>query len=176
MAELVFDPIANAQGRGVLVDGAPYCCRKRVRFQVHAKLVQHRGQLPHFSLTADVTSGGHYISCGMLHADIRRVYGDWFADIEALHLSGADGTPMHANANGIYWLQDVAKGHPDAFSYVMKHFRISETEAKRLCARFNASIVPNAYVNNYVESCKPRWQAEAAACINKHQLTLYVRP
>lgn len=72
--------------------------------------------LPYFSLTHDTRrkcKNGRWVedSCGAGHETILK-YFPRFADLAALHLSDVNGVPMHADANGWYFM---AGSFPDAF-------------------------------------------------------------
>lgn len=70
------------------------------------------GGRPYFSITADEyefnrIGYGRMVACGCLHDEILKVRPDlkFLVDI---HLSDIDGAPMHAEANGWYWLAKAA--------------------------------------------------------------------
>jgi hypothetical protein len=60
---------------------------------------------PYFSVTGEIasTSRRGIISAGALHREILKTWPS-LAKVVALHLSDADGVPLHAEANGWYWL------------------------------------------------------------------------
>lgn len=68
---------------------------------------------PHFSVTADIYKPGRShdpVACGCLHEEVLRYFPE-MAPLVALHLSNADdGEPMHAEANGFYWLAGALGG------------------------------------------------------------------
>lgn len=68
---------------------------------------------PYFSLTADIDRkvGSRWVedSGGCCHDEILKHWPD-LADLAALHLSDIDGQPMHAEANGWYWLAGALGG------------------------------------------------------------------
>ena len=64
-------------------------------------------QAPYFTITMTAHRAGFPHQCyhgGAAHDSIRALFGDRFDDLIALHLSDADGIPMHGLANGAYWL------------------------------------------------------------------------
>lgn len=120
---------------------------------------------PYFTITADVerlaANGWVEDSGGCLHDLIREHFGDRFDDLIALHLCAIDGVPMHAVANGWYWLARAVKGHyreryhggnakgqweggaggeyrvptrEECLETLAKHLRISHEEAAQLAA------------------------------------------
>lgn len=92
-----------------------HAVRDHMSMTVYGGLHYLRGNsAPYFSLTAsgqfDVRQpGGEYGGC--CHDEILKWYPE-MVDLAALHLSDIDGTPMHAEANGWYYL---AGCYPDAF-------------------------------------------------------------
>lgn len=88
-----------------------------ITFQAIAKLEQIGGnKLPHFSVTGTIWKGtGPYsdkkdIAGGCLHDDIAQVFPK-LRPLIALHLSHSDGQPMHAAANGLYWVAGFVPGN-----------------------------------------------------------------
>lgn len=88
-----------------------------ITLQAIAKLEQLGGnQKPHFSVTGTIWKGtGPYsdekdIAGGCLHEEILRVFPK-LAPLIALHLSDADGQPMHASANGLYLIAGFVPGN-----------------------------------------------------------------
>lgn len=70
-------------------------------------------QAPYFTITLDAHRAGfpnQREQGGAAHDTIRKLFGDRFDDLIALHLSDADGVPMHAVANGAYWLHGYFGG------------------------------------------------------------------
>lgn len=69
---------------------------------------------PHFSVTADIYEPGRShdpFACGCMHEEVL-IYFPKLAPLVALHLSNADdGEPMHATANGFYWLAGAVSHH-----------------------------------------------------------------
>jgi hypothetical protein len=88
-----------------------------------------------------------------------------FADLAALHLSGLDGAPMHAEANARYFAE---KGKQDT---LQKHLRCADNSADHLLVLARAGDW--AQFDADVNAMRPRWKQEALACIAKHGLVLY---
>lgn len=141
--------------------GLPATARKygenSITLQAVAKLEQLGGNAqPHFSVTGTIWKGtGPYsdakdIAGGCIHEDILAVWPK-LAPLVALHLSDADGQPMHAAANGLYWLAGFvpleqeyhgasgssAKSPADCLRIAAKHLRISEDDAEALAAQLS---------------------------------------
>jgi hypothetical protein len=120
----------------------------------------------YFSVTADWPSQR---AGGCLHTECLTA-APWLAPIVALHLSDAQtGTPMHAEANGWYWvagaLGGLGQAHhgsndgrhtaADCEHILAEHARVSLNEARGLVTAvdlFRAWIAAQA----------PRWAEEAA--------------
>ena len=175
---------------------------------------------PHFTLTGSVFRKGfdpdtaHMFGC--LHDLILKRFPK-FADLAALHLSDIDGQPMHAEANGWYWLAGALGGmgerhhggngksqhwKPDGefdgyrestpaecLAVFADHCRIPLAEAEAIRDRCLAAILPNPWGTreHYVEasrdawravleSMRPRWKAEADACVARHGLVVFGDP
>lgn len=62
------------------------------------------GQLPYFSITAEISKDGRVESCGCLHSEIRETFPE-LAELIPFHLASTDGRPMHYVANAIYWAE-----------------------------------------------------------------------
>lgn len=143
----------------------------------------NRNSSPHFSLTYD-----HGGSCGAGHETILEHFPQ-FADMAAMHLSDIDGVPMYALENGFYHLGGTHWERPK-FDVAARHFRITEDEARALVANlFGDSFSVHAgFLSKgeaakaksklalWVEQQKPRWKAEAEACIANHKLVVYGDP
>lgn len=71
-------------------------------------------QAPYFTITLDAHRAGfpnQREHGGAAHDTIRALFGDKFDDLIALHLSDENGVPMHAVANGAYWLHGYFGGN-----------------------------------------------------------------
>jgi hypothetical protein len=150
---------------------------------------------PYFSLTCDYPGGR-----GADHARILSEFPE-FADLAALHLSNMDGTPIHAAENAFYHMGGCTEFRPGNLYYTagreppygpnFKHaaglLRITEAEARQLQADLfgdsysetggflskSAEQAAQARLAEWCETQKPRWKAEAEACIKKHNLRVY---
>lgn len=72
---------------------------------------------PYFSLTMTAHRKGFPNQCwrgGAAHGRIRELFGARFDDLARLHMSDIDGKPMHAVANGWYWLAGALGGAGEA--------------------------------------------------------------
>lgn len=144
---------------------------KRATLTANIELHAIGEQAPYFSLTGEVQIPRRRDceACGCIHEDILAAWPD-LADVAALHLSDVDGVPMHAEANGWYWLAGylgVARTFtnrtnrngdplPDRTEYTSataeflrdtplaifaRHIRTSEDEASRLASRIVRATV-----------------------------------
>jgi hypothetical protein len=102
-----------------LISGKPYGEAKRVELTVTAQLVKRAGNsYPYFTITGEVKKVDKryrdpVITCGAIHEVIVEQFPN-LAPLVAVHLSAADGQPMHAEANARYWcgLSTYADGSP----------------------------------------------------------------
>jgi hypothetical protein len=91
-----------------LISGKPYGENKLVELTVTAELVKRGGNsYPYYSITGTVKKldkryRDPYIAGGCIHDIILEHYPE-LAPLVEVHLSEADGTPMHAEANARYW-------------------------------------------------------------------------
>jgi hypothetical protein len=147
---------------------------------------------PYFSLTADVHRQGfpnQYWSGGAMHDEILKRF-PRFSDLAALHLCDIDGAPMHAAANGLYWIAGAlgglgrryhggnstpAKSPTECRAVAMRHFRCTESELDSLIVALSKAE-PDAHesaVAAFADGLRDRWKAEALACIERHGLRLF---
>ena len=90
------------------ISGAEYGSKKPVRLEVTAKLyVLGSNKYPYFSITGSVKSYDKrlrdpYLAGGCIHDTILEHF-PHLAPLVTVHLSEADGRPMHAEANARYW-------------------------------------------------------------------------
>jgi len=139
---------------------------------------------PYFSLTCSYLNGG-----GAAHELILEHFPQ-FADLAALHLSDVNGSPMYAADNGFFHMGGVdtfGKHNAPNWKFAASHFRITETEVQQLArdlfgvhfsmtAGFlskGARADALARLTSWVDTQRPRWLAEADACIRKHGLVVY---
>lgn len=137
---------------------------------------------------------------GCCHDEILKHWPD-LAPLAALHLSDIDGAPMHAEANGWYWLSasmggcgeryhgGTSKGHyggeyreptaDECLKVFADHVRIPFEEAIAL----RALVISKAWNNpdkrtvwrGLCEEMRPRWKQEADAAIEQFGLLPVVR-
>lgn len=132
-----------------------------------AQLVHREGnELPYFSLTGTIYEGTR---CVEKYAINSGAIGDRLAEIDErfdvvnrLHLSDSKGVPMHAVANGYYFL-GFTEWEDFNRPVVANHFRITEDEAQGLHDEIAAlpESERRAAVEAFCEAQRPRWQAEA---------------
>lgn len=122
-----------------LISGRPYGVSRLVILKVNASLVKRAANdYPYYSITGSVeVIDKRYrdpvIMCGAIHDTIKQHYPE-LAPLIAVHLSAADGVPMHAEANARYWagLCTYSDGRPmqDYDREVLAdHLRITLDEA-----------------------------------------------
>jgi len=192
------DPILAARTLPAGTDGY----RVPLTFVVEGDLHYIKGNhAPYFSLTYTQHRKGFPNQCysGGAGHDVILRYFPRFADLAALHLSDIDGAPMHAEANGWYWLagalggaderyhggsSDESKSESECLAIFAKHCRISLGEADRLRAEVQAEHDNNpdgwkAARETWalrMDDMRPRWKAEAETAIARHNLRVYGDP
>lgn len=136
----------------------------------------------HFSVTAELrTTDRRFrdptLCCGCMHEDAVRFW-PAVAPIIALHLSDSEtGEPMHAEANGLYWLAGAVPGNlgqqyhggsgsdertpAQCLDVLARHLRITGEEAQRLAVEVGPVHDVQAWFAAYVETLRPRWKREA---------------
>ena len=128
-------------------------------------LCQVPGQRAYFSVQCDVWTNKavarrhplHPHTCGRVTEDVVAVLPD-LADAVALQLSDIDGVPLHADANGWWW---IVQGE-----------RAKVAELLRVpLAELPATFTRESFTE-YVNAQRPRWQDEAKAAIARYGLTL----
>jgi hypothetical protein len=133
-----------------LVRAMPYKGKEygpNARIRVTAGLHKLEGNArPYFSVTGEIFIPGKRDakSCGCIHEEILRHWPE-LAPVVALHLSDDSGTPMHAEANGWYWLAgfyggageqyhgasgSCAKTPEQCLEVFAKHVRVSLGDAR----------------------------------------------
>ncbi len=133
------------------------------------------------------------VACGCLHAEILAAWPE-LADVVALHLSDADGVPMHAVANGWYWLAGACAGDanylgeryhggngstPKTFlecrTILRDYLRLSESEVADMIsttitiARQESAQAARSNFVQWIDDLRPRWKREAEAAIAKYR-------
>jgi hypothetical protein len=190
---MMHDPILAMRNRPAGTDG----WRVPLVFIVEGGLHYLRGNAaPHFSLTYTQHRRGFPNQCysgGAGHDEILRLF-PRFADLAALHLSDIDGVPMHAEANGWYWLAGALGGagerfhggnngqpNVDPLETFARHCRITLSGAATI-----RDAVSDEHANNpdgwvagravwglLMDDMRPRWKAEADAAIAHHNLRVF---
>ncbi len=198
------DPVLATFGEPL--PGHPY--RVRDGMIVKGGLHHIKGNsAPYFSLTCDIYERGRDVGGGAAHDEILRK-APHLKPLADLHLSSIDGVPMHAAANGWYWMAGTvaggfgqkyhggtgsgAKDAAECLRIFAKLVRISLQEAADLRERLIAEThTVNQYDRVYlgagnakaralfdcwIEEQKPRWKADADACIKALDLKVYGDP
>ena len=145
---------------------------------------------PYFSLTCDLVRKGfpdQHQGGGADHVLILK-YFSRFADLAALHLCSMDGAPMHSAGNGWYWLAGACGGLGESYhgstgswaktpqecvGVLARHLRISAEEAQFIVQQAREGRYTKEDLARFVEAQRPRWKAEAEACISKHDLKIF---
>lgn len=139
---------------------------------------------PHFSVTGEISTPserrrGDFQAGGCIHEEILKVWPE-VKPLVDLHLCDSpSGEPMHAEANGFYWLAGCvtgglgedyhggsggwAKTPDECLAILAKHLRLNLPSAELAVATVAASNSPKAAFAALVEGLRPRWKAEAAA-------------
>lgn len=190
------DPILAARTLPAGTDGY----RVPLTFAVEGGLHYIAGNAaPYFSLTYTQHRSGFPEQCyknGAGHEAIARHFGARFAELAELHGSDIDGVPMHAEANGWYWLAGALGGAGETYhggngsdhhtedeclAIFAKHCRVSlgEAAAMRDEARDEHAHNPDGWAAARatmalrLDDMRPRWKAEAEAAITRHNLRVY---
>lgn len=189
------------------IPGKPYGARGRVVIRAFAGLHYIKGNSsPYFSLTGEVSrviarhDGQAILArepeiCGCIHDELIREWPD-LAPLAAMHLSGLDGAPMHAEGNGFYWLAgaaasphaprlpvwgakyhgasgDYGKTPAECLKIAANHFRVAESElAPFVESRYESGAVMKARVAAFTAAQRERWQREAESAIETYGLEL----
>lgn len=133
--------------------------------RVTVTLRQVPGQRAYFSVQCEIWTNKavarrhplHAHSIGRVTEDVVAVLPD-LADAVALHLSDIDGVPMHADANGWWW---IVQGERAKAADLL---RVPLAELPETFTRESFAA--------YVDAQRPRWQAEARAAIARYGLAL----
>lgn len=126
------------------------------------------GEPAYFSVTGELRDtrlrrDGGIVACGTLHDEILEHFPE-LAPLVALHLSTADGVPMHAVANGLYWLG--LSDFPDArnLDTFAEQWRCTPQEAASIAAYVTSDPNPSEALHALIRAeYGPRWKAEADA-------------
>lgn len=149
-------------------------------------------KLPYFSVTADLVVRWRTESCGGLHREIAQVFPE-LVPVIAMHLSDSRGVPMHAEANGWYYLAGYYGGMNERFrlgNSEMQHWnadgsfngyrvstpgeclttraahvRVDLEVARKLADGWLESGDPKAAHSAWIAEQVPRWQTEADATV-----------
>lgn len=139
---------------------------------------------PYFSLTGSIFVPGQRErgTSGMIHDEILAHWPE-LAPLAAIHLSDDNGVPMHAEANGRYWLAGALGGAGEQYhggnnatpeasrtpaeclEIFAKHCRISLEEAALIRDEAAATVPESRWVPwmERVNAMRPRWKVEAEA-------------
>jgi hypothetical protein len=165
------------------------------RLRVRAGLHKIGGQRPYFTITAELHSrspgGSSYRSepeaCGCLHDEILQRFPD-FGPLVDMHLADEDGVPMHAEANGWYWLAGALGGldeqyhgsdssngrtRAECFDVFARLVRVTTEEARRIAADVVLSDAPREAWRWICASMLPRWKREADDAISRFGLRVF---
>ena len=91
-----------------MVSGAPYGEKGLLKMTVTAELVKREGNsYPYYSITGQIAKADKrfrdpIVTCGAIHDEILKHFPN-LAPLVLVHLSAADGQPLHAEANARYW-------------------------------------------------------------------------
>lgn len=152
-------------------------------------------KLPYFSVTARGKQkngrgrGSDFGGC--CHELVAKVAPD-LRPLIALHLAGSDGTPMHAESNGWYWLAghlgglqqefhgcngSLPKSPEEALQIFAGHARIELNAARGLAVAVQSIVeaqgikAARAFFGEWIEAQRPRWRAEADKAITDFNLS-----
>ena len=178
------------------VDAAAYGYRagRKIAIVVEGGLHRIGTQAPYFSITANIGPD----MWGCQHDAIEAEFPGIYTDLIAMHLSDVDGVPMHATANGWYnlagYLNGAGERHhrgnsemydhggkrlptsDECLTYWADHIRLpladARTLADRIAAKWNNPDMKVEHAR-VIDEQRPRWKAEADACIAKHGLTVF---
>lgn len=174
----------------------------RCKLRVFGGLNYLRGNSrPHFSITGELFRNGRLESCGCLHEDIEARFPGRFTDLIRIHLSEDNGVPMHAAANGLFWLAGtVPHGYGEAFhggngsgkktpeecmAIALDHFRVKAEDIAPLIHQLGLAYEslrekPKALRLDLRKLCeafcdnrREIWEAEAKAAVASHRLVIF---
>lgn len=140
-------------------------------------------QFPHFSVTGEISTAaerarGDFQARGCIHEEILKVWPE-VLPIVKLHLSDSpSGEPIHAEANGFYWLAGCCDGLGEEYHggsggwgrtkdeclvILARHLRLDLDSAGVLVATVAASSCPKSAFAAVIEGLRPRWRMEVEA-------------
>lgn len=185
-------PIGRSPGAPLVVRTGWVQDGERHSITVQFGLHKMRDAAPYFTLTIESGSiNGEPCYWGADHETICRELPE-LEDLARLHLSNIHGEPMHAVANGWYWLAgacDLGERYHGGTGFVRRtadeclqvladHLRISLEEANALRADvLSVQPIPRALrrerFDELVSAMRPRWKSEADAAIAKYGLPVF---
>lgn len=158
---------------------------KRGNLTITLALRQIGNQSPYFSATAEERNPrtGRIEACGAMHDAILAAAPE-LADFVALHLSDVDGLPLHAKANGYYWLAGALGGLGERYhggnssperspeeclKVFADYMRITPEQADALIDAFRGGKgAVREQFEAWADAQRPRWKLEADAVIAKY--------
>jgi hypothetical protein len=138
----------------------------RYSFSATAQLVHLDGNArPYFSVTGEERNlrripENQVEACGAMHNRIVKHFPE-LTSLVALHLSDDDGTPMHAVANGVYWL-GLNTLLPRNLINFARLWRMPVDHAWTINDAVRMHHTPTEHVATLATAQAPRWAREAA--------------
>ena len=148
---------------------------------VTAKAYQLNGNKhPYFSVTGEIRipKRSDCEACGCLHEEALQAW-PAIKPIVDLHLANADdGRPMHAEANGWYWMagalggcgeqyhggnSSTPKTEDECLAIFADHARVTVELATVLRDSLKSSTAPRAFFGAWIVEQSERWKVEAQA-------------
>jgi len=138
-------------------------------------------QAPYFSVTAEIKIPVRrdVEACGCLHDEIKEHFPSWAA-IVPMHLSSVVGTPLHAEANGWYWMAGalggegeryhggngtLAKSPDECLAVWADHVRVPVDQANLMREVIRLDDKPREMHGRILKCMLPRWHDEAKRAI-----------
>ena len=163
----------------------------RIRVMAGLRYMSGNSQ-PYFSLTADIREdrGGWWrdYGGGCQHQEILRLWPE-LAPLADLHLCDMDGAPLHAEANGWYWLAGALGGlgeefhganspfpprsEDDCMRMFAQHIRSDMVVARALAQAVDCASDPRSVWRTYCKAARGRWKREADAAIAAFGLVVF---